>query len=75
MNPARLRLDRIAHAHWRVKFLKRLLDVHRHCANRTNIEWLLEEASLLQRIAAADDELTLRKRESSGLHGNDRAAV
>ncbi len=73
MNPVRLRLDNLAHAHWRVKFLKRLLDVHRACANRTNTEWLLEEANLLQRIAAADDELTLRKRESSGLNGNERA--
>jgi hypothetical protein len=60
MDFAHKRLDDLAHAHWRVRFLKNLLEVHRSIPQRSSYDWLLQEADYLQRIALAERELSKR---------------
>jgi hypothetical protein len=57
---------KLEHAQWRVRFARSLLDVHQHCVDTTNESWWLEEADLLQRLASAEEELALQKREKAG---------
>jgi hypothetical protein len=40
--------------------------VHQHCVDTTNESWWLEEANLLQRLAAAEEELVLQTRAKVG---------
>jgi hypothetical protein len=56
----------LEHAQWRVRFVRSLLDVHQHCVDTTNESWWLEEANLLQRLAAAEEELVLQTRAKVG---------
>ena len=58
--------DNLEHAQWRVRFVRSLLDVHQHCVDTTNESWWLEEAVLLQRLAAAEEELALQSQEKAG---------
>ncbi|QIF04671.1 hypothetical protein [Roseimicrobium sp. ORNL1] len=60
MKPAPQRLDDLAHAHWRVKFLKNLLEVHRSIPKRSGNDWLLQEADYVQRIVQAEREIALK---------------
>jgi hypothetical protein len=48
------------HARWRVRFVRRLLDVHQNCVDTHNQKWWLEEADLLQQLAAAEDDLAIQ---------------
>lgn len=72
MDPVRLRTDNLAHAHWRVRFLKNLLDVHRSIPQRTSYDWLLQEADYLRRIALAERELALRSGQTPERHAGKR---
>lgn len=44
----------LEHAQWRVRFLSRLLDIHRATPRPGDQEWLLEEADFLQQISMAE---------------------
>lgn len=52
--------DNLEHARWRVRFVRSLLDAHQYCMDATRNEWWIEEADLLQRLAAAEDELKMQ---------------
>jgi hypothetical protein len=58
--------NNLDHARWRVRFVRSLLDVHQHCVDTTREEWWIEEANLLQRLAAAEEELVLQSQERVG---------
>jgi hypothetical protein len=60
MDPRLYLKDNLEHARWRVRFVRSLLDVHQHCMDATREEWWIEEAALLQRLAAAEDELKVQ---------------
>jgi hypothetical protein len=60
MKPAPQRLDDLAHAHWRVKFLKNLLEVHRAIPQRSSHDWLLQETDYVQRLIQAEKDLALK---------------
>ncbi|HSI61579.1 MAG TPA: hypothetical protein VLE43_00635 [Candidatus Saccharimonadia bacterium] len=68
MDFARKRLDDLAHAHWRVRFLKNLFEVHRSIPQRSSYDWLLQEADYMQRIALAERELANRTGTPAGHH-------
>lgn len=51
------RLDDLAHARWRVKFLKNLLEVHRSVLQRSSHDWLLQETDYVQRLIQAEKDL------------------
>lgn len=73
MDLAYKRLDDLAHAHWRVRFLKNLLQVHRSIPQRTSYDWLLQEADYLQRIALAERELSKRMGTPPSRHAANQA--
>ena len=52
----------LEHAQWRVRFVRSLLDTHQHCVDTHSKGWWLKEAELLQRLAAAEDDLTMQMR-------------
>lgn len=60
MKPTPQRLDDLAHAQWRVKFLKNLLEVHRSALQRSSQDWLLQETDYVQRLVQAEKELALK---------------
>jgi hypothetical protein len=73
MDLARKRLDDLAHAHWRVRFLRNLLEVHRALPQSTSYDWLLQEADYLERIALAERDLAKRMGTPPSLQAAQRA--
>jgi hypothetical protein len=57
MKPSPQRLDDLAHARWRVKFLRNLLEVHRSVLQRSSHDWLLQETDYVQRLIEAEKDL------------------
>lgn len=57
MKPSPQRLDDLAHARWRVKFLRNLLEVHRSVLQRSSHDWLLQETDYVQRLIQAEKDL------------------
>jgi hypothetical protein len=66
MDPCLRHKDNLEHARWRVRFVRSLLDVHQHCVDTTREQWWIEEADLLQRLAAAEEELALQRQGKAG---------
>jgi hypothetical protein len=54
---ARVNQHRLEHAQWRVGFVRSLLDLHRHTLSLGGAEWIKEETVLVERLAAAENEL------------------
>jgi hypothetical protein len=65
----------LEHARWRVRFVRRLLDVHQNCMGSGDQKWWLEEADLLQQLAAAEDDLATQTRAIQALPTLTQASV
>ena len=59
MNPELHALDNLAHARWKVSFIGHLLHAHLGSSKNNTVEWQERHAAILQRLAAAEDEVKL----------------
>ncbi|RBP36867.1 hypothetical protein DES53_1158 [Roseimicrobium gellanilyticum] len=66
MDPRLHLKDNLDHARWRVRFVKSLLDVHQHCVDTSRESWWAEEADLLLRLTAAEEDLEMQSRDKAG---------
>lgn len=59
MDPQHQTLDNVAHARWRVSFIRSLLQAHRASPWKGAQEWQERHAEILHQLASAEDEVKL----------------
>ncbi|RBP40515.1 hypothetical protein DES53_108222 [Roseimicrobium gellanilyticum] len=59
MHPHIHALDNLEHAHWKVNFIRHLLQAHLVSPWKGTREWQEQHADFLHRLAAAEDELSI----------------
>jgi hypothetical protein len=64
MDPRTHAFDNLAHARWRVNFIRHLLHAHLASPWIHTREWQEQHAEFLHRLAAAEDELKICKQVS-----------
>lgn len=62
MDPQLHALDNLEHAHWRVNFVRHLLQAHLASPWKGTREWQAQHADFLHQLAAAEDELAICKK-------------
>lgn len=59
MDPQHQNLDNLAHARWRVNFVRSLLQAHRASPWKGTQEWQERHGDMLHQLASAEDEVKL----------------
>lgn len=59
MDPQDLILDNLAHAQWRVNFIRHLLRAHVASPWKGTQEWQEQHADMLHQLASAEDEVQI----------------
>ncbi|QIF01077.1 hypothetical protein [Roseimicrobium sp. ORNL1] len=59
MDPQQHVLGNLAHARWRVNFIRNLLQAHRTSPWKGTQEWQARHAEMLHQLASAEDEVKL----------------
>jgi DNA repair ATPase RecN len=67
MDPQQHVLGNLAHARWRVNFIRNLLQAHRASPWKGTQEWQERHAEMLHQLASAEDEVKLCEKSAKTL--------
>lgn len=68
MDPQLHAQDNLAHAQWKVNFIRHLIQAHLRSSKKETTDWQGRHAAMLHRLASAEDEVNLSKQALEALN-------